>query len=119
MSSRPDVKPAAGAAGDGAEARNSTAKNTAGAHRWQIEIVNPIDGRPKVWDRYDSRDCAESVAGTLRHHGFWCQVRRVEDDPEHRGDRRRFLVWAIMAGFAQPERMTERILAEIEHEATR
>jgi hypothetical protein len=37
--------------------------------------------------------------------------------PEHCRDRRRFLVWAVLSGFAPPERMTERIVAEIEREA--
>lgn len=36
------------------------------------------------------------------------------DEPEHRGDRRRFLIWALMLGAAPPERLTERIVAEIE-----
>jgi len=91
--------------------------------RWEIQVVNPVDGRPKRWDVYDSRERAESVAATLRQHGFWCQVRRVDDDvqrvdddPEHRGDRRRFLVWATMAGFAKPERLTERIVADVEEQ---
>ena len=37
-----------------------------------------------------------------------------QEAPEHRCDRRRFLVWALMAGYVKPERMTERIVAEIE-----
>lgn len=42
---------------------------------------------------------------------------RPAEQPEHCGDRRRFIVWAIMAGFAQPERMTDAIVAELEQEA--
>lgn len=34
--------------------------------------------------------------------------------PEHKGDRRRFLVWALMLGATTPDRLTERIVAEIE-----
>jgi len=52
------------------------------APRWQVEIVNPADGRPKIWDSYADRDRAESVAATLRHHGFFVQVRRDDDEPE-------------------------------------
>jgi len=33
-------------------------------------------------------------------------------------DRRKFLIWACMAGFVGPERVVERILAEIEAEVT-
>lgn len=36
------------------------------------------------------------------------------DEPEHRGDRRRFLVWALMLGAVPPERVVERIVAEVE-----
>lgn len=31
-------------------------------------------------------------------------------------DRRRFLIWALMAGYVKPERLTERIVAELEEE---
>lgn len=34
--------------------------------------------------------------------------------PEHNGERRRFLVWALMVGAVRPEAVTERIVAEIE-----
>ena len=47
--------------------------------RWEVQIVNPADGQPKRWDAYDSRDRAESVAGTLRKHGFYVQIRRLAD----------------------------------------
>jgi hypothetical protein len=30
------------------------------------------------------------------------------------GNRRRFLIWAAMAGFVGPERVTERILADLD-----
>ena len=33
--------------------------------------------------------------------------------------RRRFLIWACMAGFVGPERVTERILADLADEETR
>jgi hypothetical protein len=49
------------------------------APRWEVQIVNPADGKPKRWDTYDSRERAESVAATLRHHKFFVQVRRVDE----------------------------------------
>ena len=39
------------------------------------------------------------------------------EQPEHNGDRRRFLVWALMLGAVPPERVVERIVAEVESEA--
>lgn len=44
--------------------------------RYEVQIVNPLDGRPKVWDLYDNRERAESIA----------QVRRVDAD-QHRDER--------------------------------
>ena len=44
-------------------------------------------------------------------------VPKPDERPEHRNDRRRFLIWACMAGLVQPERVTERVLQEIEQEA--
>lgn len=38
------------------------------------------------------------------------------EEPEHRSDRRRFLVWGVLAGFVPPERLTERIVDELRHE---
>ena len=38
----------------------------------------------------------------------------AQAEPEHRNDRRRFLVWALMAGYIPPARMTERIIADVE-----
>jgi len=42
---------------------------------------------------------------------------RSTEVPEHRNDRRRFLIWACMAGLVQPERVAERILADVEADA--
>jgi hypothetical protein len=36
------------------------------------------------------------------------------EPPEHQNDRRRFLVWALMVGAVKPERLTERIVAEVD-----
>jgi hypothetical protein len=40
--------------------------------------------------------------------------RSTSEAPEHRGDRRRFLVWALMLGATTPERVVERVVAELE-----
>ena len=39
------------------------------------------------------------------------------EEPEHRNQRRRFLVWALMLGATKPEVVVDRIVAEIEREA--
>ena len=38
------------------------------------------------------------------------------EEPEHRGERRRFIVWCAMCGYIGPERLSERILAELADE---
>jgi len=38
--------------------------------------------------------------------------------PEHRGERRAFLIWACMIGAVPPSRVVERIVAELEREAS-
>jgi hypothetical protein len=66
------------------------------------------------------RENAAALAGA-RGAGYDRTTRPAKhttvEAPEHRGDRRRFLVWAVLAGFAEPDRLTERIVAEIEQEA--
>ena len=37
--------------------------------------------------------------------------------PEYGNSRRRFLIYAVMCGFAPPQRAVERIVAEIEEQA--
>jgi hypothetical protein len=37
--------------------------------------------------------------------------------PEHRSERRRFLIWALMAGLIPPERVVERVLDDVAHQA--
>jgi hypothetical protein len=37
--------------------------------------------------------------------------------PEYGSSRRRFLIYAVMCGFAPPQRAVERIVAEIEEQA--
>lgn len=38
------------------------------------------------------------------------------EEPEHQSDRRRFLVWALMLGAVPPERVVERVVAELEQD---
>lgn len=89
--------------------------------RWQVQIVHPVTGKPHTWDTYDTRERAEDQAARLRVHKFFAQVRRIDsaqpESPEHRNERRRFLCWAVMCGFAQPERLTDGIVVELAREA--
>lgn len=71
------------------------------------------DGRQRLFNRYASRREAEYFARRLAKAG--CRV-SIDEPPEHRNDRRRFLVWAVMLGVVKPERMTERVVAEIDRE---
>ena len=41
-----------------------------------------------------------------------------QEEPEHRNDRRRFLIWALMIGAVPPQRVTERVVAEVSEETT-
>ena len=50
--------------------------------RWEVQIIVPDTGKAKVWDAYADRDRAESIAATLRYHGFFVQVRRLDDDAQ-------------------------------------
>ena len=52
------------------------------AARYEVQVVNPIDGQPKLWDVYDNREAAEVVASRLRRHGFFAMIRRISDDRE-------------------------------------
>jgi hypothetical protein len=40
-------------------------------------------------------------------------ARPASEEPEHRGDRRRFLIWAAMLGIVPPERVVERVIADV------
>ena len=89
------------------------------APHWEVQIIRPQDGKPKRWDVYPTRERAEAIVAHLTKHGIRAMVRTVyaePEPPEHNNERRRFLVWAVLAGFAQPERLTERIVNEIEQE---
>jgi hypothetical protein len=39
---------------------------------------------------------------------------RAQEQPEHRSERRRFLIWALMIGAVPPERVVERVVREVE-----
>jgi hypothetical protein len=39
---------------------------------------------------------------------------RDDEEPEHHNDRRAFLCWALMLGLVPPERVVERVVAELE-----
>jgi hypothetical protein len=39
------------------------------------------------------------------------------EPPEHRNDRRRFLIWACMLGAVPPQRVVERVVRDVEGEA--
>jgi len=77
----------------------------------------------RMWRRTDRKsfpDCptARTAVMALRARGFHARLEidpsSSDEEPEHRGDRRRFLVWAVLCGFAPPERLTERIVADVE-----
>jgi hypothetical protein len=38
----------------------------------------------------------------------------AREEPEYGNSRRRFLIYACMAGFCPPERVVERVLAELQ-----
>ena len=62
--------------------RKSASRCAMSSPRWQVEIVHPVDGKPKVWDSYADRERAEQIARMLRKHGIFAQVRRVDGEVE-------------------------------------
>ena len=74
-------------------------------------------GRSKLWCRYPTAALAEQAAHRLRALGMAARV-EPNEPPEHGGQRRRFIVWAVLCGFAKPERLTEAVVREIEAEST-
>jgi hypothetical protein len=52
--------------------------------RWRVEVVHPLNGRPKVWSTHDSRELAEVEAAKLRMHRMLAQVRRVDNGVDDR-----------------------------------
>jgi len=61
-----------------------------------------------------SADAGASAASEKQQHG---SRKHTPEAPEHRNERRRFLIWALMIGAAPPERVTQRVIAELEQEA--
>ncbi len=85
--------------------------------RWRVTIRGR---RIRTFGEYADGAEAHRIAERLRKHGFEAKAEPVEDGqaPEHNSDRRRFLTWCVMLGVVPPERMTERVVAELEHEAS-
>ena len=52
--------------------------------------------------------------GSQRESANAACVDSIAEAPEHRNDRRRFLIWALMIGAVPPQRVTERIVSELE-----
>ncbi len=75
--------------------------------------------RPHPPDATSPGHECESLRGSGGRLGKQTSNQRSTADevPEHRGDRRRFLVWSLMAGFVPPERVTERVIDELRREA--
>ena len=72
--------------------------------------------RRREWGRYLTFAEADDQARALAKHGFDAHVETDDAEPEapeHNGERRRFLCWAVMCGFAKPERLTERVLQDV------
>jgi hypothetical protein len=42
------------------------------------------------------------------------ELEPLEEQPEHQGEWHRFLIYALMAGLIRPERVVERIVADLE-----
>ena len=123
MNSRPpDVdRPGSAAAQPGRESdhlgRRIEVKDSPATPIAQRPFAVVIRGtRRREWGRYATSIQADDQARALQKHGFDARAETAEQ-PEHNGDRRRFLVWAVLGGFAKPERLTERIVAEVESEA--
>ena len=81
-------------------------------------VVVIAGSRKREWSRYLTKEQADEQCKLLKAHGFNATV-VVDTDvelPEHNNDRRRFLVWALMLGAIEPERVVERVLEEVEQE---
>ena len=53
-----------------------------------------------------------------QHAKSTAETRPTQEQPEHRSERRRFLIWALMLGAVPPQRVTDRIVREVEDEAS-
>jgi hypothetical protein len=77
---------------------------------WCVVIAGKRRG--KVWRRYRSHSEALSTVQRLRALGLDARV----EGPEHGNDRRKFLIFALMLGAVPPQRVVERVIAEINEE---
>ena len=62
---------------------------------------------------------ARSVGPQKRFTRQQTDSNSTREAPEHGNDRRAFLIWACMLGAVPPERVAERVLAEVESEVAR
>lgn len=68
-----------------------------------VDVRNPAGGR-------GSRGTSETVGSNNVTH----EEANAQPAEGAFSSRRRFLIWACMAGFVGPERVTERILSELD-----
>jgi hypothetical protein len=71
--------------------------------------------------RFDDYASARDAVIKARSQGYDARLKTegeqpTNEEPEHRGDRRRFIVWAVLGGFAGSDTLTERIVSEIKQE---
>ena len=60
-----------------------------------------------------------TYAGLREHANARCtQCATIRHAPEHRNDRRRFLIWALMLGAVPSDRVVERVLADVDEAAS-
>ena len=89
-----------------------------------LVVTAVAEGRRTPWGRFASRVEADRIAAhDCSRMSRRCRGRRMNLDkraphlipepPEHRYERRRFLIWACMAGLVGPERVVERVLADV------
>ncbi len=80
-----------------------------------VRVTRP-SGPSTIASAHLTREAAEAVAARLAKLGLHAQVGMVAEQPEHRNDRRRFLIWCLMVGAVKPDVVTTRIVDEIERE---
>jgi hypothetical protein len=94
-----------------------TAEAIVNAALYAVKVIPP-DGPDRIASVHRTEGAARAAAARLRKPGLRVEIGVLPEDFEHHGDRRRFLIWCLMAGFTTPEVVAERIVAEIEKEAT-
>ena len=75
------------------------------------------DGGRRIFGRYERREQAEHFASALRRVGCPAEIEeRCAEQPEFGTSRRAFLIYALACGLVKPERVTERVVAELAEE---